>query len=356
MEAVVLRIAIVAPLVTAIREPQLGGSQALAADIAQGLSGRGCDVTVFAATGSSIAGVDVVDVGVDPADLSQTLFRAGAEGSHDGPARDAFRRAYALVADESFDVVHNHAFDAPAIDLAPSDVPVVHTLHLPPRDDIARAVTRVRAQARAVVACVSRFAAASWQQHVAVDVVLPNGVPVDRIDFSAAGGDGLLFAGRLSPEKGAEEAIEIARRAGRHITVVGDAYDERYASERIEPQRSASVEVRGGIPRDELWGLMGRAGAVLCPARWDEPFGLVAAESQAAGTPVIAFARGALGEVIRDGETGALVTDVDEAVEALSVSYDRSACRAHAEASLSIERTLDAHAALYARLAMAGAR
>src|SRR5688572_33507459 len=112
-----MRIAIVAPLVTAIREPQLGGSQALVADIATGLTGGGHDVSVFAATGSSIADVRVVDVGVDPDALASTLFRAGADPVDDRAAIDAFTQTYSHVSAERWDIVHNHAFDAPAISL-----------------------------------------------------------------------------------------------------------------------------------------------------------------------------------------------------------------------------------------------
>src|SRR4051794_33404753 len=104
-----MRIALVAPLVTPIREPQLGGSQALLADIAQGLTRRGHDVTVFAASGSSIGGVDVVDTGVDSDALVETLFRAGSGSRSSDAARDAFASVYERIRD--FDVVHNHAFD-----------------------------------------------------------------------------------------------------------------------------------------------------------------------------------------------------------------------------------------------------
>jgi glycosyltransferase involved in cell wall biosynthesis len=97
---------------------------------------------------------------------------------------------------------------------------------------------------------------------------------------------------------------------------------------------------------------MSRSRAVLCPIGWDEPYGLVGAEAQAAGTPVVAFDRGAMREVVDDGRTGFLVRDAGEAVVALSRigEIDRSVCRAHAEATLSLDATLEAHEALYASL------
>jgi UDP-glucose:tetrahydrobiopterin glucosyltransferase len=337
-----VRIALVAPLVTPITEPQLGGSQALLADIAQGLVARGHDVSVFAASGSRIEGVHVVDTGVDPSALASTLFRAGrAAARASSAAHDAFATTYGLVRRERFDVVHNHAFDAPAISLASGlGATVVHTLHLPPQPEIIAALERGPG---AVVCCVSDRHADAWSHHVGVDVVLCNGVPAKRIPFSPDGGATALFAGRLSPEKGAREAVEIARLAGLRLTVVGDAYDPAYAVE----------GARGAVPREELWTLMGASKVVLCPARWEEPFGLVAAEAQAAGTPVIAFRRGALVDVVRDGETGYLVDDVDGAVRAVDIigRIDRSACRRHAELHLDLERTLDLHEELYGRIA-----
>ena len=113
-----MRIAIVAPLVSAIREPQGGGSQAFVSDLARGLAGRGHDVHVYAAAGSSITGVTVIDTGIDPGSLLATLYRAAgpAPGDEDAAGR-AFARVYASLAQTRYDVVHNHAFDAPAIGL-----------------------------------------------------------------------------------------------------------------------------------------------------------------------------------------------------------------------------------------------
>jgi len=360
-----MKIAIIAPLVSAIREPQGGGSQAFVSDLARGLAGRGHDVHVYAATGSQIPGVTVIDTGVDPGSLVDTLYRACGPAAGEtavDPAASAFAAVYAKVGEDQYDVVHNHAFDAPAIGLASGlSAPVVHTLHLPPDAAIAAALRDVARRGRPpTVAGVSAFQATTWRRAVAIDAILPPYVPTRAIPWSAAAGRGAVFAGRLSPEKGAAEAIDIAQAAGIAIDVYGDAYDAQYAREQIGPRRAApGVAVHGGVARTALWAAMARAAVVVCPARWDEPFGMAAAEAQACGTPVVAFKRGGLGEMIADGVTGFLVApdNIRGAAEGVrrAAGISRPACRAHAESHLDLERSLDAHEQLYRRVISHGA-
>jgi glycosyltransferase involved in cell wall biosynthesis len=374
-----MKVALVAPLVSVIREPQGGGSQVFVADLARGLVRRGHEVHVYAATGSQIPGVTVIDTGVDARSLAATLFRApgppapgpaapGAATPDPGPAAPdpaatAFAAAYAAVRQTRYDVIHNHAFDAPAVELATGlNAPVAHTLHLPPDPALAAALNRAAGGAAPpAVACVSPFQATTWRPVTRVDAILPPYVPTSVIPWSGAPGDGAIFAGRLSPEKGAAEAIDIARAAGIRIDVYGDAYDAGYAREEIGPRRDApGVTVHPGIPRAELWAAMARAAVVICPAKWDEPFGMAAAEAQACGTPVVAFRRGGLGEMIADGVSGFLVAPGDLAAATDSVrrsaGLSRAACRRHAEKNLDLERSLDAHEDLYRLVTGAGPR
>jgi UDP-glucose:tetrahydrobiopterin glucosyltransferase len=360
-----VKIAIMAPLVTAIREPQLGGSQAFVADLARGLAGRGHDVDVYAASGSRIDGVGLIDTGVDPRALAGTLYRAPGAGEGGDPpaaaaaaAEAAFAAAFAAVRPSRYDVIHNHAFDAPAISLAAGlRAPVVHTLHLPPDPAVSAALREAARRGRPpAVAVVSNSQAGAWRRVVRVDAVLPPYPAVRDIPWSASAGQGAVFAGRLSPEKGAAEAIDIARAAGVPVDLYGDVYDARYTGEQIDPRRGwPGVSVHDGVPRASLWQAMTRAAVVLCPARWDEPFGLAAAEAQACGTPVVAFSRGGLREVIVDRATGFLVSpdDIAAAAEAVSkaAGISRRACRDHAESHLDLGLSLAAHERLYARVA-----
>ncbi len=356
-----------APLVSAIREPQRGGSQAFVSDLACGLAGRGHEVHVYAASGSEIPGVEVIDTGIDPAALAGTLYRAfgpvgtaPAEASAAGAAaaESAFAAAYAAMRLTRYDVIHNHAFDAPAVRLATAlPSPVVHTLHLPPDESVSAALAQAGRGSRApAIAAVSAFQAGAWRRIVRVDAILPPYPPTAVIRWSGAAGTGALFAGRLSPEKGAAEAIDIARAAGLPIDVYGDVYDPDYSRERIDRRRGwPGVTVHDAVPRTSLWEAMARAAVVVCPARWDEPFGMAAAEAQACGTPVVAFRRGGLSEVIMDGVTGFLVPadNLRAAAQAVSqaAAMSRSACREHAENQLDLELSLDAHERLYQRVA-----
>jgi glycosyltransferase involved in cell wall biosynthesis len=305
-----------------------------------------------------IPGVTVVDSGVDAASLASLLYRHDGSPTREARAADiAFASVYAALRRRSYDVVHNHAFDPPAIRLASTlPAPVVHTLHLPPDPTIATALAEARrSDSPPTVAAVSASQAEAWRALAPVDVILPDGVPVERIPWSASGGDGVVFAGRFSPEKGAEDAIAIARAAGVHIDLYGEPYAPDYAEAHVFSHRGeAGISIHSGLIRSQLWQVMAGARAVLCPAKWEEPFGMVAAEAQAAGTPVIAYRRGALPEIIIDGQTGFLVPpdDVAAAARALRAvnSIRREDCRRHAVLHLNLDASLTAHEHLYHRL------
>jgi glycosyltransferase involved in cell wall biosynthesis len=337
-----MRIALVAPLVTPIAEPQLGGAQAVVADLARAQAERGHHVTVFAANGSRIAGVDVREI-VDARELSDTLFREGRPATASPAADAAFRRAAEGAAAGGFDLVHNHAFDAPAVRaLAAIAEPVVHTVHLPPTREMTGALRESMGRRESTyVVTVSRVQSEAWHAAGVPNAPVPNGVPTGRIRWSGRPGEGVLFAGRFTREKGVLDAIRIAERSHLRLSLAGWPYDPEFAEREVNPRASrAGAAMLGSLDREQLWRRMAEAAVVLCPAMWDEPFGLVAAEAQAAGTPVVAYRRGALAEVIVDGETGFLVDegDVESAAVAVheALQLGRAACRRHAEARLDI--------------------
>ena len=209
-----MKIAIIAPLVTAIREPQLGGSQAFVSDLARGLADRGHDVHVFAASGSQIPGVRVIDTGADPHALAGTLYRAdapagraaGAAGAARvafAAAETAFAAAYARAGQAGYDVIHNHAFDEPAVRLATAlPVPVLHTLHLPPDEPMLKALALAARSVRPpAVATVSAFQQAAWGRDVRVDAILRPCVPTHVHRLTGTPGHGAVFAGRAARKR-----------------------------------------------------------------------------------------------------------------------------------------------------------
>jgi glycosyltransferase involved in cell wall biosynthesis len=345
-----MRILEVAPFAAVIdeRRTELGGVQIVIQDLVAGLFARGHRLLLAAAKGSAIAGADLLPLDVDSARLRRAdLAETAARRVDDPEQRAAFGRVRAWIdahADE-IDLVHAHAYDAPAFaELHGAPHPVVHTLHVPPRD---RGVVRAAREATdAHFTTVSNANAKAWREAgVSVKDVVPNGVDVTRIPFSRDRGDHLLYAGRISPEKGVATAIEIADRARRGILIVGPIYEEAYFSRQIAPRVRAVPDarprqhVRGAIylgprQREEVWELMGHAAALVLPTEWDEPFGLVAIEALATGTPVVAYRRGGLVEVI-DYTSGELAPpgDIVEFVAAIerAVRKDPLECRRRAE-------------------------
>jgi glycosyltransferase involved in cell wall biosynthesis len=353
-----LRIALVAPLVTTIAEPQQGGSQTVVADLAVGLTERGHDVDVFAASGSVIPGANVVETGVQAATLSDALIQPGRPRRHVAALDEAYEHVFGMVARGEYDVAHSHGFDPAALRRGQAGrAPVIHTIHLPPEREAAAALREARrSDEPAIVVGVSTAQARAWSSFVRFDRVIRNGIPVERIPWSLRPGRGLVFAGRFSPDKGAAVAIEIARLANDRIDLYGSAYDEEYARAiRLRYQGDPSVTFHESVARIELWRRLAAARAVLCPSETDESFGLVAAEAQAAGTPVVAFARGALGEVVQDGVTGLLVEpgNVRHAAAAVAMvsTIDRLRCRQHAIDDLGLEACLSGYETLYAAVA-----
>jgi UDP-glucose:tetrahydrobiopterin glucosyltransferase len=350
-----LRIALIAPLVSPIVEPHLGGSQVAVSDLAQGLAARGHDVTLYAAEGSRIEGVTVRSLGIDAAALRADMYRP--DNSQAPASRllvDAYSVIYADIGRRRFDVLHNHGFDAPAITGAiRSGIPVLHTLHLPPAAAVAEAIAEARASDNVTrVFGVSLSHTASWQRLVRMDGTLANGVPVDAIPYSDAAPRVAVIAARFSPEKGMAEGIAAARGAGWPVAVYGMPYDAAYEQTVRDRWRGdESVQFVPALERRLLWRAFAGAGAVLCLSRWEEPFGLVAAEAQAAGTPVVATRCGGLVEAIRDGETGMLVEldDASAATAALDTmpSLSRRRCRHHALEHLNLPDSVARHEAVY---------
>lgn len=338
-----MRIALVASLVSPMRPAEANGPHAVIVDLARGLAARGHRTTVYAAAGSAAEGVEIVQVPVSP-EAQGACLRAGREARPGATAalNRGFERLFERLRADAPDVVSQHAFDAAAIELA-EGMPVIHTLHLPPL--MADVVMAARAT-RAPLATVSEASRASWEQAGIGGLrVLRNGVPGGE-PVRGAVLPVALIAGRISPEKGTDSAIRVARRAGLAVMVAGDIYDADYFTDVVEPLLRPREWV-GPVPREELSQLMARCAVLLMPVRWDEPFGLVAAEAQMAGCPVVGYRRGALPEVVTHGIGGWLVEPDDEPALVTAVhlarGLDRDEIRRRARRELGVEPMIDAY-------------
>lgn len=324
---------------TPLRPAQLGGAQAFVCDLALGLSERGHDVTLHCAEGSEVPGVHLVTVPA-PSDARQALVMPGGAPPAPAPGVAAALGAMFAAIPAGVEAISQHAFDAPALELA-RGLPVLHTLHLPPIvPSVVDAAARVE-QPR--LATVSRSCRESWRKAgVRIPHVLPNGVPPGPVQAGPVE-RAALVAGRISPEKGIEDAVAAARYARLPVRLAGARYDPAYE---LDLQ---GVEVRGSLPRSELSKLMARSAVVVCAVRWEEPFGMVAAEAQMAGCPVAAYRRGAMPEVIEDGVSGCLAEPDDVASLARAIDrcleLDRDAVRRSAERRLGLDAAIDRYEA-----------
>jgi glycosyltransferase involved in cell wall biosynthesis len=177
-----------------------------------------------------------------------------------------------------------------------------------------------------------------------------HGIDIQQFDFQPAPDDYLLFFGRIHQDKGTREALEIARACGKRLILAGiiqdQAYYDRYVAPHVDNDKVVYVGSVGPVARNR-W--LGNAFALLHPIRFDEPFGLSVIESMACGTPVIAFNRGSMPELIENGKNGFLVDNVAAAIEALTriKAINRGACRSHVEQHFTVDRMVDEYIGIY---------
>ncbi|MGE5183836.1 MAG: glycosyltransferase [Acidobacteriota bacterium] len=350
-----LKLAMIAPLVAPLREPDSYGNHRVIADLARALASRGHDVTVYAAAGSHVHGVRVDTVEV-AAVAQRTFALLGTPSSEARVALDdAFARLFEHLRVRGCDVISQHAFDAPAITRA-AHWPTVHVLHLPA---IVPEVVAALRDARGTIIAVSAAARQEWRRVLGRAVeMIPNGVPGFAPDATPPARYA-LFAGRIAREKGTAVALRVARALGLRAILAGDIYDTEYFARDVAPLM-ADATYFGTLPRAHVWHLMTRAAVTLMPIAWDEPFGLVAAEAQLAGCPVAGYRRGALPEVVPDAIGGYLASPDDAAALVVAarrcLELDRKALQRAARERFSFERCVFAHEVFVEGAARCGSR
>jgi glycosyltransferase involved in cell wall biosynthesis len=347
-----MRICLIASSRFPIREPFHGGLEAHTASLAEQLVRRGHQVSVFAAPGSDPR-LDVQELAVNcfvPSDAArQDVGATPDDWMREHHAYLSLMMELSRTGAERFDVIHNNSLHHLPIAMAEMvDVPVVSTLHTPPVPWLESALQVSRGDTRFVA--VSRHTAAAWAHSVSAEVVL-NGIDTDRWR-EGRGGARAVWSGRIVPEKAPHLAALAAMRAGIPIDLAGPVMDEHYFEREVRPLLGPDVRHVGHLGSDALVDLVGRAAVAVVSPVWDEPYGLVAAEAMSCGTPVAAFDRGALGEIVVDG-TGALAQagDVDALAAAIAQARtaDRPTVRRHAVTHLGVERMISAYEDVYER-------
>ncbi|MBL4791434.1 MAG: glycosyltransferase [Citromicrobium sp.] len=304
-----MKIAVLAHIRHAIAEPFGGGMEAHCDMLCRGLRAAGHQVDLFAADGSQDE--SLVPICAAPYDevLPWRVFRGTSELA--AYQRDAFERVLLAVGAGAYDVVHNNSLFPEIIEwCARAGIPCVTSQHVPPFGAMFDAVAATRERPNIGFTVTSQDQQALWADRgcAGLDVV-SNGIDTDRWVPLGEPQDYLTWVGRIVPNKGLAEAIQAARKARVRLRIFGPVEDAGYFTEKVEPFLSEGIEFHGHRSGDRLRAEVAGAQAALVTPLWDEPFGLVAAEALACGTPVAGFDRGALSEVV--GDCGVLVPGGD---------------------------------------------
>ncbi|WP_433662556.1 glycosyltransferase [Nocardia sp. CA-128927] len=350
-----LSIALLASNRHPIKQPFAGGLEAHVWHLARALQARGHRVTLFAADGSDRAAAESA--------LRVREFSPSSAAAADSSMQPrqflADHHAYLTVMTDlsaigptAFDIIHNHSLHYLPVAMAPVlGVPMLTTLHTPPTPWLESALDVSKGLGSTFVA-VSRHTAQAWRHVVRSVGVVPNGIDLAAWPMGPGGAD-LVWFGRLTPEKGAHLAVAAARRVGRRLHLAGPISDARYFRQSIEPGLDENTRYHGHLDQAALARLVGSCAVALVTPLWDEPYGLVVAEALACGTPVVAFERGGIPEIV-DPDCGRLVAPGD--IDAMAAGAEQAAAlartdvRARTVASCGITAMVDAYLHHYHRL------
>jgi glycosyltransferase involved in cell wall biosynthesis len=332
-----LRVGIIAPPWIPIPPPSYGGIEQVIAMLAGGLVRRGHEVTLVAAPGSHVEGAHIVS---PLPDVPPAIGGALDEWQH---------LAKALEEVAGCDVVIDHSGPLGALLTSNGGPPALHVVHGP--------VDQLRTVYRTVAgrsADLRLLAISHAQVRLAPDLpfagVCRNAVDIDNIPFQTQPDPEpyLAFLGRICPDKGVAAAIRIARRAGMQLRIAAkcrERAERDHFAEVVEPELGDDVVYLGEVGAEEKFDLLGGARALVFPIDWEEPFGLVMAESMACGTPVLATRRGAAPEVVEDGVGGFVRDDENALVEVIGRldEIDRERCRDRIATNFSLEAMTSAY-------------
>lgn len=328
-----MKVALLGPVAWRTPPRHYGPWEQITSLLAEGLVARGVDVTLFATLDS-----------VTSASLDGVCLRGYADDpTVDGRVWEAMHVAHALARSGEFDLVHNHLDWLPLAFAAHCRAPLLTTIHGFSGPKIQPAYAR----AKSAYVSISNADRAAGLDYAAT---VYHGVDFDSLPFAPDGGPGLVAFGRIHPDKGTHTAIEIALLTGRPLTICGIVQDERYFTEEVAPHIDGDrITFLGSVGPQRRGEILGASAALLHPIAFDEPFGLSVVESMACGTPVVAYRRGSMPEVVDEGVTGFLVHTSEQAAMAVAqiATIDRAGCRIRARQRFSADRMVTDYLRVY---------
>lgn len=333
-----LRVAVLAPLAWRVPPRHYGPWELFCSLLTEGLVAAGHDVTLFA-TGDSVTSAKLVSTCEKGWSEDVTVDPKVAECIH---IANVFERA------AQFDIIHNSFDFLPLTYRSFVHTPVVTTIHGFSSEKIVEVYLRYNGSGHYVA-----ISEADKHPRLRYSATIHHGIDTAAFQPHLTPGRALLFFGRIHPDKGTATAIEVARRAGLPLVLAGIVQDEEYFHRYVEPQiDGVQVIYRGAVGGQERLDLLAGSRALLHLIDFDEPFGFSVAEALCSGTPVVAFNRGSMREIIDDGVTGFVVETIDEAVQAVASidALDRGTVRKIATARFDRQRMVDQYVSLYRRI------
>jgi glycosyltransferase involved in cell wall biosynthesis len=329
-----MKIAVLAPVAWRTPPRHYGPWEQMASNLTEGLVQNGLDVTLFATGDSITAGTlnAVIDKGYEE------------DRNQDAKVVECLHISNLMEQANEFDIIHNHYDFLPLSYSGLIKTPLITTIHGFSSEKILKVYQKYNDIGNYI-----SISNANRHPSLKYLATVYNGLETEGFEFNDQPSDYLLFFGRIHPDKGTAEAIQIALKSKKKLIIAGIVQNSEYFREKVEPFLNEDIEFIGSAGPEKRNELLRNAAALLHPISFEEPFGLSVAEAMLCGTPVIAFNKGSMPELIKDKETGFLVDNVAEAVEAVNdlKVIDRKHCRDWAFEKFSQKKMVEDYIALY---------